>query len=109
MEKKIKVGDVLNVRVIKITNFGAFVRLPNKKDGLIHISQIAPDFVKDINEHLKLGDQVKARVIRIKKGKIALSLKNMENNKALPKSGFRSSVLQEKLEAFLNTSIKKKQ
>lgn len=79
-ENELKIGDMLEVEVIKIHNFGAVVRLPQNARGLIHISQVSDTFVKNINEHLKVGDKVSARVKKISAdGKIDLSLK--KNNK----------------------------
>ena len=104
----VEVGDVVEVEVVEIAKFGAFVKLPNQKRGLIHISQIADTFVKDVNEHLKLGDRLKARVTeKGKKGRIDLSLKSLQvksskkrfQRPSEPK--FKSSNFREKLEEFL--------
>jgi len=107
-EETIKVGDVVEVEVIEIVKFGAFVKLPNQKKGLIHISQIANTFVKDINNHLKLGDRLKARVAeKGKKGRIDLTLKSSGANSSKkrfrpsPEPKFKSSNFREKLEEFL--------
>ena len=51
-------------KVTGITNFGAFVELPEGSTGLVHISEVADNYVKDINEHLKVGDQVEVKVIK---------------------------------------------
>ncbi|MGL5647363.1 MAG: S1 domain-containing RNA-binding protein [Clostridium sp.] len=69
-------GNILDGKVVNITNFGAFVELEGGKTGLVHISEVADSFVKDINEHLKEGDKVKVKVISIEEnGKISLSIK----------------------------------
>ncbi len=74
-------GDTTEAEITKITNFGAFARLPNKKSGLIHISQISDTYIKDINQHLKVGDKVNARVLEIASdGKIQLTLKKEKEN-----------------------------
>ncbi len=66
--------------VTGLTNFGAFVKLDNGATGMVHISEVAAEYVSDINEHLSEGDKVKVKVIEInEKGKISLSIK-----KALP-------------------------
>lgn len=72
----IEVGSKLQGKVSGITNFGAFVELPDGSTGLVHISEVADNYVKDINEHLKIGDQVEVKVINVEKdGKIGLSIK----------------------------------
>ncbi|MDD3765869.1 MAG: S1 RNA-binding domain-containing protein [Eubacteriales bacterium] len=73
---KLQVGKIVEGKVTGITNFGAFVQLPNGKTGLVHISEVALSYVKDINDHLKISDTVKAKVISVdEKGKISLSIK----------------------------------
>lgn len=72
----IEVGSKLQGKVTGITNFGAFVELPGGSTGLVHISEVADNYVKDINDHLKVGDQVEVKVINVEKdGKIGLSIK----------------------------------
>lgn len=72
----IEVGSKLQGKVTGITNFGAFVELPGGSTGLVHISEVADNYVKDINEHLKVGDEVEVKVINVEKdGKIGLSIK----------------------------------
>ncbi|CAH0347591.1 S1 domain-containing RNA-binding protein [Bacillus sp. CECT 9360] len=72
----IEVGSKLQGKVTGITNFGAFVELPEGSTGLVHISEVADNYVKDINDHLKVGDEVEVKVINVEKdGKIGLSIK----------------------------------
>lgn len=72
----IEVGSKLQGKVTGITNFGAFVELPQGSTGLVHISEVADNYVKDINDHLKVGDKVEVKVINVEKdGKIGLSIK----------------------------------
>jgi S1 RNA binding domain protein len=72
----IEVGSKLQGKVTGITNFGAFVELPEGSTGLVHISEVADNYVKDINDHLKVGDMVEVKVINVEKdGKIGLSIK----------------------------------
>jgi S1 RNA binding domain protein len=84
----VEVGKIVEGKVSGITNFGAFIQLPDGKTGLVHISEIAEEYVKDINAHLKENQSVKVRVVSVdNNGKIALSIK-----KALdPKPRVRSS------------------
>ena len=72
----IEVGSKLQGKVTGITNFGAFVELSEGSTGLVHISEVADNYVKDINEHLKVGDEVQVKVINVEKdGKIGLSIR----------------------------------
>ncbi|MEG2707976.1 MAG: S1 RNA-binding domain-containing protein, partial [Vagococcus sp.] len=72
----IEVGVKLPGKVSGITNFGAFVDLGAGKTGLVHISEVSNSFVKDINEVLKVGDEVEVKVMSIgADGKIGLSIK----------------------------------
>ncbi len=72
----IEVGTKLEGKVTGITNFGAFVELPSGKTGLVHISEIADDYVKDVKDHLKIDDVVTVKVINIDgDGKIGLSIR----------------------------------
>jgi S1 RNA binding domain protein len=76
----IEVGSKLQGKVTGITNFGAFVELPEGATGLVHISEVADNYVKDINDHLKVGDVVEVKVINVEKdGKIGLSIKKAKD------------------------------
>ena len=80
---QIEVGMVLESKVSRITNFGAFVDLPDGKTGMIHISEVSSDFVRDVNDYLKVGQAVKAKVINIsEKNEIRMSIKQLMPNKA---------------------------
>lgn len=73
---QIEIGKVVDGKVTGITNFGAFVEIENGVTGLVHISEVALGYVKDIAEHLKVGDSVKVKVVSVdEKGKIGLSIK----------------------------------
>ena len=72
----IEVGAKLEGKVTGITHFGAFVDLSGGVTGLVHISEIADNYVKDVNDHLKLSDVVTVKVINVDKdGKIGLSIR----------------------------------
>ncbi len=78
----VEVGSIVEGKVVGITKFGAFVELEDGKRGLVHISEISDKFVKDVNEHLKLNDQVKVKVIGISPdGKIDLSIKKVNEDR----------------------------
>ena len=86
---QLEVGSVVSGKITGITNFGAFVQLEGGKVGLVHISEIALEYVKDINEHVKVGDLISAKVVEITSGgKISLSVKKLleeERKKASPR------------------------
>ncbi|MEI7885112.1 MAG: S1 RNA-binding domain-containing protein [Clostridia bacterium] len=72
----LEVGIILEGKVTGITKFGAFVALPEGQTGLIHISEVANDYVKEVSDFLKDGDIVKVKVINLDpNGKIGLSIK----------------------------------
>lgn len=72
----VEVGKIVEGKVSGITNFGAFVQLSNGQTGLVHISEVAEEYVKDIKTHLKEHQMVKVKIISVdKNGKISLSIK----------------------------------
>ena len=86
-EKKAKieavaVGSVMDGVVETLKPYGAFVRLENGLSGLVHVSQISHTRIKDPSVVLKEGDEVKVKVIAIKDGKLSLSIKALEEDKA---------------------------
>ncbi|MBP3936492.1 MAG: S1 RNA-binding domain-containing protein [Clostridia bacterium] len=71
-----EVGSIVEGKVTSITNFGAFVELPENATGMVHISEVASTYVREIREFLTEGQTVKVKVINIAPdGKIALSIK----------------------------------
>ena len=75
---ELTVGAVLEGKIKSITNFGAFVALPENKTGMVHISEVANAYVSDIRQHLTEGQEVKVMVIGTENGKINLSIKRLE-------------------------------
>ncbi|MEG0797646.1 MAG: S1 RNA-binding domain-containing protein [Acidaminococcaceae bacterium] len=74
----LEVGAVVEGEITGITNFGAFVQLPEGKVGLIHISEVSNVYVKDVHDFLKDKDKVTVKVLSIdEKGKIGLSIKQL--------------------------------
>src|ERR671928_1642583 len=85
----VEVGSKVQGKVTGITKFGAFVELPGGSTGLVHISEVADNYVKDINDHLKVGDQVEVKVINVEKdGKIGLSIKKAKDRPEPEKSSY---------------------
>jgi small subunit ribosomal protein S1 len=77
IEAKYHIGDVVKGKVTKLASFGAFVELPDKIEGLVHISQIKEERVEKIKDALKVGDEVTARVVKVDSAerRIGLSIK----------------------------------
>ncbi|MGX6446424.1 S1 domain-containing post-transcriptional regulator GSP13 [Neobacillus sp. K501] len=80
MSEKIETGSILTGKVTGIQPYGAFIALDENTQGLVHISEITHGYVKDINDHLKVGDEVKVKVLSIDEGagKIGLSIRATE-------------------------------
>ncbi|MDD4688392.1 MAG: S1 RNA-binding domain-containing protein [Eubacteriales bacterium] len=71
-----EVGNIYEGKITGVTSFGAFVELDRKTTGLVHISEVALTYVKDINEHVAVGQAVKVKLLCIDdKGKMSLSIK----------------------------------
>ncbi len=77
IENHFRLGETVEGKVTKLASFGAFVELPNGIEGLIHISQLSDKRVEKVKDVIKVGDEVKARVIKIdaEERRIGLSLK----------------------------------
>ena len=74
----IKIGTIMEGVVETLQNYGAFVKLENGLSGLVHVSQISGKRVKTPGEVLKVGDEIKVKIIGLKEGKISLSIKALE-------------------------------
>lgn len=106
----IEVGSVLEGVVTGITNFGAFIELPGGETGLVHISEIAGVYVKDVNDFLKTNDKVTVKVISVDpKGKIGLSIKQANPSvRSQPRKKLQTS-FEDKLAKFLKESDERQQ
>ncbi|WP_126424691.1 S1 RNA-binding domain-containing protein [Brevibacillus marinus] len=103
----VEVGSKLEGKVAGITSFGAFIELPGGVTGLVHISEIADTYVKDIHEHLKIGDTVTVKIMNIQQdGKIGLSIKKAQDRpqKSPRQARERGEGFEEKLSKFLKES-----
>ena len=75
-------GAILDGTVRSIAAFGAFISLPEGQNGLVHISEVASRYVSDINEHLKVGQAVRVKVLSVDpNGRARLSIKQAEERK----------------------------
>jgi len=100
------VGSIVEGTVTGIAHFGAFVQLPSGETGLVHISEIADTFVRDVRDYLKEQDKVRVKILSFDgKNKIGLSIKQ-----ALPPSERRSysrQSFEDKLSRFMKDSDEK--
>jgi small subunit ribosomal protein S1 len=80
IEKKYPVGSIIEGEVSKITNFGAFVKLPTGIEGLVHISELSGGAVEKVEDILKVGQRAEFKVIKVspEEHKLGLSLKTEE-------------------------------
>ena len=77
--KEYKVGDIVEGTIVKVLDFGAILEFSPGKDGMIHVSELKEGYVKKVEEVVKLGDFVRARVIRVEpEGRIGLSLRGLK-------------------------------
>ncbi|MEN3203519.1 MAG: S1 RNA-binding domain-containing protein [Atribacterota bacterium] len=105
----VEIDSIVEGKVVGITRFGAFVELEDGKRGLVHISEIAHHFVKDVNDYLKINDRVKVKVIGISPdGKIDLSIKRVnEDQEYLEKLERSRASFEQKMNRFLKQSQEK--
>lgn len=91
MANQFEVGSVHTGKVTGIQPYGAFVALDEETQGLVHISEITHGFVKDVNEHLNVGDEVQVKVLTVDEegGKIALSIKATQEAPKKPQAAAR--------------------
>ncbi|MEK7569336.1 MAG: polyribonucleotide nucleotidyltransferase [Patescibacteria group bacterium] len=75
-------GEEFRGEVVKLADFGAFVRLNSQTDGMVHISELAPFRVEKVSDIMKVGMIVPVRVIAVdrERGKVSLSIKQADNN-----------------------------
>ena len=73
---QLEVGSILEGKVTGITKFGAFVELPGGRTGMVHISEVASTFVKEIRDYVTENQTIKVKILNISEdGKISLSMK----------------------------------
>lgn len=102
------VGSIVEGVVTGITKFGAFVELPGGVTGLVHISEVADTYVKDVKDYLKEQDKIKVKVINVDaQGKIGLSIKQINNpsgNRRQVRKPAGAASFEDKLNRFLKDS-----
>ncbi|BAC14291.1 S1 domain-containing post-transcriptional regulator GSP13 [Oceanobacillus iheyensis] len=122
MTNKLEAGQIIEGKVTGIQPYGAFVSVDEETQGLVHISEITHGYVKDINEHLSVGDEVKVKVINVdeERNKVSLSIRATEeapkattekpkkqaaSTQSNDTAGFNT--LKDKLQEWINQSEKK--
>jgi len=101
----LEAGAVLEGVVVKITHYGAFVELPDGKSGLVHISEIADTYVKDVRDYLKEQERVKVKVLGYNdKGKLDLSVKQALDPAERQARVRAKATFEEKLTKFMKES-----
>jgi S1 RNA binding domain protein len=103
---ELEVGATVEGTVQRITPYGAFIQLEDSKVGLVHISEIDRNYVRSVEEHLRLNDRVQAKVVGIKDdGKIDLSIKALqEPAQRIDRRSGRDPELEQKLKRFMRQS-----
>lgn len=112
----VSVGKIVDGTVTGITNFGAFIELPEGKSGLVHISEISHDYVKNVSDYVKKGDKVKVKVLSVSNDdKISLSIRQAKPKTTQPveldwsaqESSQKGMSFEDKLNQFLKDSNEK--
>lgn len=108
--KEFKIGDVIEGEINRLTPFGAFLKLGDDINGLIHLTEITGEAIKDPSEALKIGDKVKAKVITIEptEHRIGLSIKALteEPKKKIKKEAEEEAKAEEEEKAKKKTTKK---
>lgn len=101
-------GEIVKGTIKNVAKFGAFIMLESGHDGLVHISEIANEFIKDINDFVKIGDQVDVKVLGLsKQGKLELSMKKVEDKPKEPAMFLHKKTKDEGFEEKLGKFLKR--
>ncbi|MER3456696.1 MAG: RNA-binding protein S1 [candidate division GAL15 bacterium] len=104
-QQAVGAGQIVEGVVTKITTYGAFVDLPDGRSGLVHISEIADTFVRDIREYLREGQTVRVKILGLnERGKLDLSVKQALTPEERANRQKQRTTFEEKLKAFLRQS-----
>lgn len=105
MTTEVAAGTIVEGTVVKITHYGAFVELPDGKSGLVHISEIADTYVKDVKDYLKEQDKIRVKILGLnEKGKLDLSVKQALSPEERQYRARSRSSFEDKLKAFQKES-----
>ena len=113
------IGNIVEGRVTGITNFGAFIDLGGGQTGLVHISEVADTYVKDVRDHVKENETIQVKVIAMDGGRVGLSIRQVTGEVVRPRpperkpGGFRNDrrpggfSFEDKLARFMKESDEK--
>jgi S1 RNA binding domain protein len=102
---ELEIGAVIEGIVQRITPYGAFLKLEDGRLGLVHISEIDRNYVRNVEEHLRLNDKIQAKVMAIKEdGKIDLSIKALQDPAPRIDRRGRDPEFESKLKRFMRQS-----
>lgn len=102
-----EVGAIVEGTVTRLADFGAFIQLDGGETGLVHISEVDKNYVKDIKEHVREGDKVTVKIVAIKEdGKIDLSIKQADPSyeESTTRRSGRDPEFEAKLKKFMRES-----
>jgi S1 RNA binding domain protein len=101
----LEIGAVVDGTVQRITPYGAFIQIDDGPIGLVHVSQIDRNYVRDVKDHLRENDRVQAKVVSIKDdGKIDLSIKALQDPPDRPLRRGKDPEFEQKLRKFMRAS-----
>jgi S1 RNA binding domain protein len=101
----LEIGAVVEGTVQRITPYGAFIQIDDGPIGLVHVSQIDRNYVRDVKDHLRENDRVQAKVVSIKDdGKIDLSIKALQDPPDRPLRRGKDPEFEQKLRKFMRSS-----
>jgi len=100
-QKDIIPGQIIEGVVQGTTKFGAFIQLENGTVGLVHISEIADTYVRDVKDYLQAGDRVRVKILNVREGKVGLSIKQARERERPKKE---KGNLDDKLNRFFKES-----
>ena len=104
-----EIGAIVPGTVVRIAPYGAFVKLESGETGLVHISEIDRNYVRSVEEHLRIDDQVTVKVVGVKEdGKIDLSIKqaaaDWQPEVSRPRRAAKDPEFEQKLKRFMRSS-----
>lgn len=104
---KYKVGDIVDGEIQKVVPYGAFVRIAEGLNGLIHISELSDRLVKDPADIVKVGDKVKVKILSISSTErhLGLSLKATSSKSKVPQEEVKETISKEELASVVDTAV----
>ena len=101
----LEVGSIVEGVVTGITHFGAFIALPTGQTGLVHISEVADTYVRDIKEFIKESDRIRVKVLSVDPiGKIGLSIRQVDPRSGPNRRGPTRKSFEDKLSRYMKDS-----